>query len=105
MEIVAPKYRKTKTEVLNIVNNIGDDEISSELLLMIDYAFHNTDNDYDDGLSFLNRLYSALSTKFQLTWNVNNLKTSIKNSKTPSIMIIDILNEILTTEMMDWYGL
>lgn len=105
MEIVAPKYRKTKTEVSNMIDNLGDDEITSELLLMIDYAYYNTDKDYDDGLSFLDRLHTGLSVKFKLQWNIDNLKLSVRNSKTPSVTFVDILNEILTPEMMDWYGL
>lgn len=105
MEIVAPKYRKTKTEVVNIIHNLGDDDITPELLLMIDYAFHNTDAGYDDGLSFLNRLYDALRVEFKLTWNVDNLRTTIRNSPTPSITFVDILNELLTQDMMEWYGL
>ena len=105
MEIVAPKYRKTKTEVMAMYDNLGDDDITPELLLMIDYAFHNTDEDYDDGLSFLNRLYDALRVEFKLKWNVDNLRITIRNSSTPSTTFVDILNELLTPDMVDVYGL
>jgi hypothetical protein len=105
MATMAPEYRKTKTEVQGMIDSIGDDEITPELLLMIDYAYHNTDKNYDDGLSFLDRLYSKLAIYFPIQWNVNNLKVSIRNSKTPSVTFVAILNEILTTDMIEWYGL
>ena len=104
MKIVTEEYRKTKEELNNILNNMQDNDITAEVLLMIDYAYHNTDNDYDAGLSFLDRLHKKLSMYFPIQWNVHNLKLTIRNSNTPSEVFLDILNEILTDEMIACYG-
>lgn len=105
MAIVAPEYRKTKEEIDSILNQYQDnDEISAELLLMIDFAYHNTDRNYDHGLSFLDRLHNKLSIYFPIQWNVQNLKLTIRSSNNPSGTFVDILNEILTRDMINCYG-
>ncbi len=106
MEIVAPQYRKTIEEVHRMVNNMPDDyNVSPAELLMIDFAYHNSDVDYDDGLSFLDRLYSKLGHHFDIRWNIANLKLMIRGSKTPSITFVDVLNELLTQDMIEFYGI
>lgn len=106
MAAVADMYRKTKHEVTTILNQIYDDrDITAELLLMIDFAYHNTDLNYDDGLSFLDRLHKKLSTYFPIQWNVENLKNTIRNSDNPPSQFVDCLNEILTPSMIQCYGI
>ena len=102
--IVAPQYRKTKAEMDNILDNVDENNITAEILLMLDYAYHNTDEDYGDGLSFLDRLHWKLSLYFQINWNMNNLKDTIRNSNQPCNTFVNILNEILTQEMLACYG-
>lgn len=104
MAIVSAEYRKTKEEVTTLLNTMEDVDISPEVLLMIDYAFHNTDANYDHGLSFLDRLHWKLSMYFPIQWNVENLKTTIRNADNPSGMFVEILNEILTTDKIECYG-
>lgn len=104
MAIVSPEYRKTKREIDDILANVGDDNIAPELLLMIDYAYHNTDKDYDDGLSFLDRLHRKLSLYFPIQWNVHNLKLSVRTSNNPAATFLDILNEILDDAKIACYG-
>ena len=104
MAIVAPEYRKTKEEIDSLLNDMQDVDITPEVLLMIDFAYHNTDRNYDHGLSFLDRLHNKLSIYFPIHWNIQNLKITIRNSNNPSGTFVDILNEILTREMIDWYG-
>ena len=87
-----------------MLNNMQDVDITPEFLLMTDFAYHNTDNNYDEGLSFLDRLHWKLSTYFDIAWVVENLKSTIRESNTPSATFIDILNEILTDEMVVCYG-
>lgn len=87
-----------------MLNNMQDVDITPEFLLMIDFAYHNTDNNYDEGLSFLDRLHWKLSTYFDIAWVVENLKSTIRESNTPSATFVDILNEILTDEMVVCYG-
>jgi hypothetical protein len=104
MAIVSAEYRKTKQEIRDMLNNMQDVDITPEFLLMTDFAYHNTDNNYDEGLSFLDRLHWKLSTYFDIAWVVENLKSTIRESNTPSATFIDILNEILTDEMVVCYG-
>jgi hypothetical protein len=104
MAAVSQQNRKTKVEVGHMVAEMQHIDITPEVLLMIDYAYHNTDNDYDDGLSFLNRLYTKLSEPFHLQWNLPNLKQFIRSSNDPPQMFLDVLNEILTDEMILYYG-
>lgn len=104
MPIVSQQNRKTKAEVRVMVADMQTIDITAEVLLMIDYAHHNTDNDYDDGLSFLDRLQSKLSGIFAIQWNIQNLKKFVRDSNDPAQMFLDILNEILTDEMMMYYG-
>lgn len=104
MAAVSQENRKTKAEVRLMVAEMQHIDITPEVLLMIDYAYHNTDNDYDDGLSFLNRLHSKLSEPFHLQWNLPNLKQFIRSSNDPSATFVDVLNEILSDEMILYYG-
>jgi len=104
LPIVDLKYRKTKNEIVHMVRELEDMNITPEILLMIDYAFHNTDDNYEDGLSFLDRLHHKLSTYFPIQWNISNLKDMIQNSLNPSKTFVDILNEILTDKMIMVYG-
>jgi hypothetical protein len=102
--IVAPEYRKTRSEINEMLNNMQDCDITPEFLLMIDFAFHNTESNYEDGLSFLDRLHWKLSKYFPIQWNILNMKNMIRNSNNPSGTFVDILNEILTDSMIECYG-
>lgn len=104
MAAVSQQNRKTKVEVRLMVAEMQHIDVTPEVLLMIDYAYHNTDNDYDDGLSFLNRLQSKLSGAFPIQWNLPNLKQFIRNSNDPAETFLDVLNEILSDEMILYYG-
>ena len=102
--IIAAEYRKTKSEVTQMLDQMQDCDISPEVLLMIDYAYHNTDYNYDDGLSFLDRLHWKLSMYYPIQWNLPNLKKMIRESNNPCSTFIDILNELLTEDMIACYG-
>jgi hypothetical protein len=102
--IVAPEYRKTRSEIEQMLNIMQECDITPEFLLMIDFAYHNMDSNYEDGLSFLDRLHWKLSKYFQIQWNVQNLKAIIRSSNNPSGTFVDILNEILTEDMIACYG-
>lgn len=104
MAIVASEYRKTKEEITELLNQMQDHELSPEVLLMIDYAYHNTDENYEEGLSFLDRLHWKLSMYFPIQWNIQNLKLSIRTSPNPSTVFVEILNEILSPAMIECYG-
>ena len=104
MAIVSAEYRKTKEEIDDMLKNMQDIDITPEILLMIDFAFHNTDRNYDHGLSFLDRLHRKLSIYYPIDWNVENMKLTIRNSNNPAGMYLDILNEILKDDMIACYG-
>lgn len=101
---VSPVYRKTKADISRMMEYIHNIEITAETLLMIDHAFHNEDEDYEDGLSFLNRLHKKLSNFFEITWDVEYLKKIIKESENPSQAFVEVLKEILTEDMIECYG-
>jgi hypothetical protein len=103
--IVAPEYRKTRGEIDAMLLNMDSYDITPEILLMVDFAYHNMDSNYDDGLSFLDRLYWKLSKYYPIQWNVPNLKTMIRKSDNPATTFVDILNEILTEDMVICYGI
>jgi hypothetical protein len=102
--IVSHEYRKTRGEIGDMLKNMQDCDITPEFLLMVDFAYHNIDSNYDDGLSFLDRLHWKLSKYFPIQWNLANLKKTIRNSSNPSTAFVDILNEILDEEMIACYG-
>ncbi len=87
-----------------MLDSMQDTDISPEFLLMVDFAYHNTDSDYDDGLSFLDRLHWKLSMYFPIQWNIQNLKKMIRTSNNPTGTFVDILNELLNEEMIACYG-
>jgi hypothetical protein len=102
--IVASEYRKTRSEISDMLKEMQDCDITPEFLLMVDFAYHNTDSNYDDGLSFLDRLHWKLSMYFPIQWNVPNMKKMVRESNNPAGTFVDILNEILTDSMIACYG-
>jgi hypothetical protein len=102
--IVAQEYRKSQAEVMNMISNFQPIDFTPQTLLTIDYAFHSEDVDYDSGLSFLDRLHWKLSMYYPIQWNIQNLKNMIRNSNNPASTFVDVLNEILTDDMVTCYG-
>lgn len=103
-EVVAPQYRKTTQEIKSMLNYIHNIDITPEILVMIDFAYHNRDDNYENGLSFLDRLYGKLSKSFDIDWDLENIKNAIVWSNEPSVTYIEVLKQLLTQEMVDWYG-
>lgn len=101
---VPEECRKTIEEVTSILKNMKDNDITPKVLLMVDYAYHNTDNDYEDGLSFLNRLHTKLSRCFLIEFDLYILKQKTSYSNNPSVDFLDGLNKILTDKMIEYYG-
>lgn len=104
MIIVTAEYRKTKEEIDEMLKYMQDVDITPEVLLMIDFAYHNGDANYDGGLSFLDRLHHKLSMYFPIQWNVANLKAVVRNSNNPPGTFIGILNELLDDAKIACYG-
>lgn len=102
---VSSTYRKTKMDITRMLEYSHNIEASVETLVMIDYAYHNEDENYQEGLSFLDRLYKKLSNFFEISWDVEYLKDLLRKSENPSEDFIAVLKEILTQDMMECYGI
>lgn len=103
MAYISDEYKMTKTQVDVVLRHVGDN-ITPEILLMIDYAYHHTDENYDGGLSFLDRLYKKLILYYDIRWVLPNMKDSIRDAANPKTTFLDILNEILEDGMVNCYG-
>lgn len=68
----------------DIINPIWSD------LLTIDYFYHSHMSTYDDGLSFIDRIYSKLG-KFHPEWNVTDLKNCVIYARNPVSTYSDII--------------
>jgi hypothetical protein len=105
MEILVPEeYRKTREEIANMWAYMHNIEITSEILLMIDYAYYHEDPNYGDGLSFLDRLYNKLSNYFELNWDLDLIKNTIRNAPNPPAAFEHMLFIMLDEDMIECYG-
>ena len=102
---VSSIYRKTKMDITRMLEYSHNIEATVETLVMIDYAYHNEDENYQEGLSFLDRLHKKLSNFFEISWDIEYLKDLLRKSENPSEDFIAVLKEILTQEMMECYGI
>lgn len=104
MAYISNEYKFDKNELDNLLANLGEDEATWETLLMVDYAYHNQDNQYDNGLSFLDRLNRKLG-RFHPNWTVNEWKDSIRNSNNPTDEFIRIVSNMLENQSdVAYYG-
>jgi hypothetical protein len=96
--------RLTKGQVDNMINNTNKN-ITAYDLISIDYAYHCQDDDYDNGLSFIDRLHWKLSIYFDIDWVPQDIKSFIISSEDNKQTYSAIINQILTQEMIDCYGI
>jgi len=88
-----PDMFKVTMEQLNERLIVAGDEVKWMDLLMIDYVYHHQDPNYDNGLSFLDRLYKKLS-EFHPNWEpLHELKDSIYDSIDYTNVIKNILRK------------
>ncbi len=98
---VPQKYRSmTSNQLEHYVEYEVFNMFAWDVLLMIDYNNHHKDDDYDGGLSFINRIHKKLGW-FHTEWNVNLLRNSIKNEDD----YIQIITDMLDEEVCCMYGL
>lgn len=75
-----PDMFKVTMSQLNERLVVAGDNVKWMDLLMIDYVYHHQDANYDNGLSFLDRLYNKLG-QFHPNWeDLTQLKESIVDS-------------------------
>ena len=90
---IPKKYRsKTSEELNDYVDFQVQDAFHWEVFLMIDYNNHHKDNNYDGGLSFINRIYDSLGW-YHTEWNLEELRSSIKNTNDYMNTISDMLGD------------
>ena len=99
--MIPNKYcSKTSEELDDYVSYYVQDAFHWEVFLMIDYNNHHKDNDYDGGLSFINRIYDKLGW-YHTEWNVEEIRNSIKTKKD----YISAISDMLGDEESCMYGL
>lgn len=104
MAYVPINFKVTDVQLNNILNQLGENDPTWETLLMVDYVYHHQENDYEDGLSFLDRLNDKLG-EFHPNWNVEGWKQDIRNSETPVILYLETIQNMLSDpEDVFWYG-
>jgi hypothetical protein len=92
MAYVSNTYKVSENQ-LNAVISAAGDNVNWTHLLMVDYYYHHQENDYDEGLSFLDRLNHKLG-RFH-NWDVNEMKVRIKNSENPVDEYLLAVSEML----------
>ena len=78
-----------------------NDDVPLELIVMIDHAYHNEDENYDGGLSFFDRLEWKLGLFFELGWTAEELKSMVRDAPEDYMRI---LGSVLDAEKIDVYG-
>lgn len=92
-------------EVSQILDQMEDmNEITVDTLLMVHYAYHHDDIDFDGGLKLIDKLYYKLGLYYDIYWDVQSIKLFIISSPTPDYDYRVILNQLLTPEMIQCYG-
>lgn len=92
--------KKQIDDMLSLVKE--NDDVPLEVIVMIDHAYHHTDDNYDGGLSFFDRLHWKLSMFFELTWTPEELKEQLCSGDSDDYM--NALRSILDKEKIDIYG-
>lgn len=84
-------YRSMSPEDLeDYVYNEVPNMFHWEILLMIDYNNHHKDEDYGEGLSFIDRIHAKIGWFYQ--WDVDSIKKSIYDQKDYVYVISSMLN-------------
>lgn len=90
-------------EIMDLINSTTDHNSEIRALIAIDYYYHREDNNYDGGLSMLDRLAYKLRC-FDHNWDVQNLKERIRSANSPQDEFVNVLTDILASEMIGYYG-
>lgn len=102
---VKENHRATKEDISNILATMNDgDDVSVELLVKIHHAYHWMDPDFDGGLSFLDKLHHKLTLYYDVAWDLDGIKSIIRESSKPEEEFYEILRQMLTADMIACYG-
>ena len=81
---VPQDLRVNKDNLDNEISQLGEDDLASiELLVKVDYVYHHHENDYDGGLSFLDRINRKLGRYQENGWDIEGMKNQIRNCNDP----------------------
>lgn len=84
MMYVPQDLRVSKDNLTNEINQLGEDELATvQLLVKVDYVYHHHENNYDGGLSFLDRINRKLGRFQDNNWDIQQMKDQIRNSNNP----------------------
>lgn len=101
------RFNKEKlNEIMNLLKDANDEvtDVPYRLLIAVDYIYHNTDNNYDDGLSFLDRLNNKLGV-FHPEWDIQAMKNEIEHSLDPQGTYLKTIADMLAKpEDRAYYG-
>ena len=94
--------RVSKAQVSQEIQDVP--EVHSKLLIKIDYAYHCHSPNYDDGLSFLDRIAAKIG-RFNPNWDIQEMKQQIRDSDTPRQEYVQIIEKMFENPgMIAYYG-
>lgn len=97
---VSQNFRVSKAYITNLLQ---DEEVTWRHLIMIDYAYHHEDANYEEGLSFFDRLYTKLG-RFHPEWNIQEMKQDVEDAPNQQEMYSSIIANMLDANDIAYYG-
>jgi len=95
----------TSQEMAAFISKLNDVCHTWSDLLTIDYFYHFQDSDYDEGLSFFDRLAKKIG-KHHPDWDVAEYKQIVKTANDPQAVYVDIVKFMLDdTSDIIYYGI
>jgi hypothetical protein len=102
---IKENHRITREQLDEVLNSLEvDGDVPLSVIVQIYHVYHNQDEDYEGGLGFLNRLHHKLSMYFDIQWDLDGIKSILRESGKPEDEYYDILHQMLTPEMIAVYG-
>jgi hypothetical protein len=102
---IKENHRISREELEEVLNSLEvDGDVPLSVIVQIYHVYHNQDDDYEGGLGFLNRLHHKLSMYFDIQWDLDGIKSIIRESSKPEEEFYGILHQMLTPEMIAVYG-
>ncbi len=102
---VPNNLRASRNDIDDEIRNLGENLGTYDLLVKIDYHYHHQDNDYDGGLSMLDRIKRKLG-RFHPEWDIESMKNDIRNASDPIAEYAWVINLMFASESdIAYYGL
>lgn len=102
---IKENHRITREQLDDVLNGLEvDGEVPLNVLVQVYHVYHKQDDDFEGGLGFLNRLHHKLSMYFDIEWDLDGIKSILRESNKPEEEFYEILHQMLTPEMIACYG-